>query len=123
MLLAHVWLGVASKCFALLCACRHALVHSGSLEGRTKLRSRSGGGTICLVGNAVGLAESPRVVLARLNHKAKVHAALVQASTLRRARPNPSLKLTRYGSRRLAAPGAGGIIPSAAKRRLPTRAA
>jgi hypothetical protein len=39
------------------------------------------------------------------------------------ARPNPSLKLTRYGSRRLAAPGAGGIMPSAAKRRLPTRAA
>jgi hypothetical protein len=40
-----------------------------------------------------------------------------------RVRPNPSLKLTRYGSRRLAAPGAGGIMPSAAKRRLPPRAA
>ena len=38
-------------------------------------------------------------------------------------RPNHSLKLTRYGSRRLAAPGAGGIIPFAAKRRLPSRAA
>ena len=38
-------------------------------------------------------------------------------------RPNPSLKLTRYGSRRLAAPGACGILPSAAKRRLPSRAA
>jgi hypothetical protein len=40
-----------------------------------------------------------------------------------RVRPNTSLKLTRYGSRRLAAPGAGGIMPSAAKRRLPPRAA
>lgn len=38
-------------------------------------------------------------------------------------RPNLALKLTRYGSRRLAAPGASGIIPSAAKRRLPPRAA
>jgi hypothetical protein len=40
-----------------------------------------------------------------------------------RARPNPSLKLTRYGRRRLAAPGAYGILPAAAKRRLPPRAA
>jgi hypothetical protein len=39
------------------------------------------------------------------------------------ARPNPSLKLTRYGSRRLAAPGVSAIMPSAAKRRLPPRAA
>ena len=38
------------------------------------------------------------------------------------ARPNPSLNLPRYGSRRLAAPGAGGIMPCAAKRRLPPRA-
>ena len=36
--------------------------------------------------------------------------------------PNPSLKLTRYGSRRLAAPGARGILPYAAKRRLPPQA-
>ena len=35
----------------------------------------------------------------------------------------PSLKLTRYGSRRLAAQGAGGIMPSLAKRRLPPWAA
>lgn len=39
------------------------------------------------------------------------------------ALPNPSLKLTRYGSRRLAAPGACGILPSAAKRHLPPRSA
>ena len=45
------------------------------------------------------------------------------SSGLPHARPNLSLKLTRYGSRRLAAPGAGGIMPSAAKRRLPPRAA
>ena len=38
-------------------------------------------------------------------------------------RPNVRAKLTRYGSRRLAAPGASGIMPSAAKRRPPTRAA
>jgi hypothetical protein len=37
--------------------------------------------------------------------------------------PNHSLELTRYGSRRLAAPEAGGIFSSAAKRRLPPRAA
>jgi hypothetical protein len=36
--------------------------------------------------------------------------------------PNNSLNLTRYGSQRLAAPGAGGIMPSAAKRRPPPRA-
>jgi hypothetical protein len=35
----------------------------------------------------------------------------------------PSLKLTRYGSGRLAAPGTGGIMRSTAKPRLPTRAA
>ncbi|CAD5374853.1 hypothetical protein RA210_U70169 [Rubrivivax sp. A210] len=40
-----------------------------------------------------------------------------------KVKPNPSLKLSRYGSRRLAAPGAGGINPSAAKRRLPPRPA
>ena len=37
--------------------------------------------------------------------------------------PNPSLKLTLYGSRRWATLGAGGIIPSAAERRLPPQAA
>lgn len=36
---------------------------------------------------------------------------------------NPSLMLTRYSSRRVTAPGACGILPSAVKRRLPTRAA
>jgi hypothetical protein len=35
---------------------------------------------------------------------------------------NPSLKLTRSGSQRLAAPGTSGNCPSAASRRLPTRA-
>ena len=35
---------------------------------------------------------------------------------------NPSFKLTRYGSRRLAAEGASENRPSAARRRLPTRA-
>ena len=39
------------------------------------------------------------------------------------ALPNPSVKLTRYGSQRLAAPGASGIMPSAAKPRQPTQAA
>ena len=39
------------------------------------------------------------------------------------ARPNHSLKPTRYGSHRLAAPGHGGHRPSAASRRLPQRAA
>ena len=34
-------------------------------------------------------------------------------------RPNRSFKLTRYGSRRLAAPGYGVNCPSAARRRLP----
>lgn len=38
------------------------------------------------------------------------------------ATPNPSLNRARSGSRRLAAPGAGGIMLSAAKRRLPARA-
>jgi hypothetical protein len=62
-------------------------------------------------------------------HRLPGRSGLVVSSlmlcTLRGAtlRPNPSLKLTRYGSRRLAAPGAGGIMPSAAKRRLPPRAA
>ena len=37
--------------------------------------------------------------------------------------PNPSVKLTRYGSQRLAAPGTSGIMPSAAKPRLPPQAA
>ena len=37
--------------------------------------------------------------------------------------PDPSLTLTRCGSRHLAAPGASGIIPPADKRRLPPRAA
>jgi hypothetical protein len=36
---------------------------------------------------------------------------------------NLSFKLTRYGSRRRAAPGASANLPSAARRRLPTRAA
>lgn len=40
-----------------------------------------------------------------------------------RAMSNPSLKLTRYGSQRLAAPGSSENCPSAASRRLPTRAA
>ena len=39
------------------------------------------------------------------------------------APPNPSVKLTRYGSQRLAAPGASGIMPFAAKRRPPSQAA
>ena len=39
------------------------------------------------------------------------------------ARPNQSFKLTRYGSRRLAAPGHGVNCPSAASRRLPPRSA
>ena len=38
-------------------------------------------------------------------------------------RSNPLVKLTRYGSRRLAAPGHGANCPYAAKRRLPQRAA
>lgn len=38
-------------------------------------------------------------------------------------RPNPSLEPTRYGRRRLAAPGAGANCPSAAERRLPPQAA
>lgn len=38
-------------------------------------------------------------------------------------RPNTSVELTRYGSQRLAATGGSRIMPSAAKRRLPTRAA
>ena len=38
------------------------------------------------------------------------------------ARPNTSVNLTRYGRRRLAAPGAGAHCPSAASRRLPPRA-
>jgi hypothetical protein len=37
--------------------------------------------------------------------------------------PNPSLKPTRYGIRRFAAPGISGMLPSAATRRLPPRAA
>ena len=37
--------------------------------------------------------------------------------------PNPSVKLTRYGSQRLAAPGTSGIMPFAAKRRPPAQAA
>jgi hypothetical protein len=36
-------------------------------------------------------------------------------------RANPSLEATRYGRRRLAAPGASGHFPSAAKQRLPQR--
>ena len=32
--------------------------------------------------------------------------------------PNPSLKLTPYGMRCLAAPGASGIMPSAAKQHM-----
>jgi hypothetical protein len=38
-------------------------------------------------------------------------------------RANPSLVPTRYGRRRLAAPGATGHFPSAAKQRLPQRSA
>lgn len=37
--------------------------------------------------------------------------------------PNPSLEPTRYGKRRLAAPGRSCYCPSAAKRHLPARAA
>ena len=44
-------------------------------------------------------------------------------SQRRGALPNPSVKLTRYGSQRLAAPGTSGIMPSAAKPRPPPRAA
>ena len=44
------------------------------------------------------------------------------SASLGELRPNPSLHLTPSGSRRLAAPGAGGIMPFAAKRRLPARA-
>jgi hypothetical protein len=36
-------------------------------------------------------------------------------------RPNPSLEPTRYGRRRLAAPGQGSHRPSAASRHLPPR--
>jgi hypothetical protein len=36
-------------------------------------------------------------------------------------RANPSLNVTRYGGQRLAAPGASGHFPSAAKRRPPSR--
>ena len=45
-----------------------------------------------------------------------------ELATPRRA-AYPSVKLTRYGSQRLAAPGASGIMPSAAKPRQPTQAA
>jgi hypothetical protein len=38
-------------------------------------------------------------------------------------RANPSLVPTRYGRRRLAAPGASSHFPSAAKQRLPQRSA
>ncbi len=38
-------------------------------------------------------------------------------------RPNQLFKLTRYGSRRLAAPGHSVHCPSAASRRLPPRSA
>ncbi len=38
-------------------------------------------------------------------------------------RPNPSLEPTRYGMHCLAAPGYGVHFPSAAKQRLPPRAA
>ena len=44
-------------------------------------------------------------------------------SQRRGALPNPSVKLTRYGSQRLAAPGTSGIMPFAAKPRLPPQAA
>jgi len=37
--------------------------------------------------------------------------------------PNPSLKLTRYGRRRLAAPGRFGNLPSTANHRLHSRLA
>lgn len=37
--------------------------------------------------------------------------------------PNPSLRLTPYGMRRVAAPGASGIMPSAAKQHMPPVAA
>jgi len=100
MLLAHVWLGTGRKRSPLLCAGRLALAHSASLEDRANRRARNGGSTLCLVGNSVGLASSARMVVARLNHQAKVHATLVQTFTLRRARPNPSLNLTRYGMQR-----------------------
>jgi hypothetical protein len=49
--------------------------------------------------------------------------ALVGSLAVRNARPNPSLELTRYGRRRLAAPGRRWHCPSAASRPLPQRAA
>ena len=40
-----------------------------------------------------------------------------------RVKPNPSLKLTRYGMRCLAAPGQVCYFPSAAKQHMPPQAA
>ena len=45
------------------------------------------------------------------------------SSALSAAWPDPSLELNGYSSRCLAAPGACGILPPEAKRRLPSRAA
>jgi len=45
------------------------------------------------------------------------------AASLTAARPNPSLKLTHCGVRRLAASGPVGYSPSAAKQRTPPRSA
>jgi hypothetical protein len=97
MLLAHVRLGTGRKRSPVLCACCLDLAHSASLEERTNRSSRNGGSTICLVGNSVGLANSVRMFVACQYQRAKVPGTLVHGFTLRRARPNPSLKLTRYG--------------------------
>ena len=54
----------------------------------------------------------------------RLNCVAVGSSSQRRGPlPNPSVKLTRYGSQRLAAPGTSGIMPSAAKPRLPPQAA
>lgn len=55
--------------------------------------------------------------------EALLNPKLTYACSGRAMLPNLSLELTRCGSRCLAAPGASGIVPSAAKRRLPWRAA
>jgi len=69
-------------------------------------------GSLCAV-QAQELLSGPAI---RFGNKANASSAPL------RVLPNPSLNLTRYGSQRLAAPGASGIMPAAAKRRLPPRA-
>lgn len=54
--------------------------------------------------------------------QAVTYRALAQSAGYQ-VRSNLPFKLTRSGSRRRADPGAGGIFPSAAQRRLPPRAA